>query len=236
MVWPIDKLSLINQQLALTGNESVPTADDGSDEWTVASAAYEFAFEYMLDRANWAQVTNLVALNPTSTPPADPEYDTAYAKPADCVHVIYCRQYQLNTQGTVPAPVTGTGYPINYTIVGNQIYVNNYAGATVGTTTPVTIMLKYVSSNNANQNMLRTFMTALGLFVQSGIYRGLHENTQAADASKKDAMVVLQEAMTRSAQEKPKTAMFNSRLVAARRIRRPWPPTPGGWSGTGSAG
>jgi hypothetical protein len=37
------------------------------------------------------------------------------------------------------------------------------------------------------------------------------------------AKALLQEAMTRHDQQKPKRAMFNSRMTAARRIRRPWP-------------
>ena len=80
MTWPLAKIDLINQALALTGNNLVAASDDGSDEWTIASAAYEHAFEYALDGHDWKQLTNVVTLSPTGVAPADPEFDTAYAK------------------------------------------------------------------------------------------------------------------------------------------------------------
>jgi hypothetical protein len=38
-----DKLSTIADELAITGNNVPQTADDGSDEWSVCSPAYEAA-------------------------------------------------------------------------------------------------------------------------------------------------------------------------------------------------
>lgn len=250
MTWPIDKLGLINQQLALCGDNPVAAADDGSDEWTVASAAYENAFEYMLDGHDWKQVTIVKVLQPTGQAPSDPEFDTAYAKPADCAHIIWVRQYMQPT-GTVVT--TGTGRSITYQVLNNQLVVNNYnqppGSPPPPSVTPISIEMKYVSSNppgiivngvaqptSAGAQMLRTFMTALGRFVMAGIYRGLHEDIPSAQATEREAMAMLSEAKARSDQEQPKRAMFNSRLVASRRVRRPWPQIPPGWSGTGIPG
>ena len=47
-------------------------------------------------------------------------------------------------------------------------------------------------------------------------------------------MMMLQEARTRYDQQKPKRQFFNSRITAARRVRRPWPPTGTGNWGSGS--
>ena len=81
-----------------------------------------------------------------------------------------------------------------------------------------------------------TFVLALQAFVMSGIYRGLHRDVAQAERMWMAGKSLLQDAMTRHDQQKPKTAMFNSRISASRRIRRPWPPVPGGWGGTNSPG
>lgn len=232
MTWPLDKLGLINQMLALTSDNLVAAADDGSDEWTVCSAAYEAAIEYMLDQHDWKQLTTVVTLNSTGGAPTDDQFDTAYAKPADCIHVIWVRLNDL---------------PVVYQILTNQIVLNQYGNAPginppIGTPPGVATM-KYVSSSPPGigstlilANMLRTFMTALGRFVMAGIYRGLHEDTAEARALEREARGLLEEARSRSDQEQPKRALFNSRMTASRRVRRPYPPVPTGWGGTGSPG
>lgn len=251
MTWPIDKLGLINQMLSLTGNNTVAVYDDGSSEWEVGSAAYEHAFEYALDSHDWKQITTVVTLNPTGIAPADSEFDTAYAKPADCVHIIWVRVNQAAGLSSVNPPVSGFNVPINYVVLNNQILVNLFneppgVPPPPGTPTPV-ITMKYVSSNppiavqgqtttGAQNQMLRTFMTALGRFVLAGIYRGLHKDRAAAAAEEQAAMVLLQQARTRADQEQGKRAMFNYRITASRRVRRPFPPTPTGWGGTGIPG
>ena len=231
MTWPIDKLGLINQQLLLCADNPVAVADDGSDEWNVGSAAYENAIEYMFENHDWKQITNVVTLNSTGTPPTDDQFDTAFAKPADCIHVIWAR---LNDQ------------PVVYQILTNQIVVNQFgqppgipppSGASPGVLT-----MKYVSSSPPGAGgapvtqMTRTFMTALGRFVMSGIYRGLHEDIPSARGEEQAARLLLQEARQRSDAEQPKRAAFNSRISAARRVRRPWPLVPTGWGGTGIPG
>lgn len=220
MAWPTSKLDLISQHCLLTGNTPPNAAEDGSDEWNVCSAAYEAAIEYMFDQFNWKQITNVSTLVSTGTAPTDDQFDTAYAKPPDCIHVIWVRLNDL---------------PVVYQVLNNQIVVN--AG---GSTLPLTI--KYTSSSppgaaGAPQaQMLRTFMTALGLFVEAGIYRGLHEDLAEARAREREAMAMVEKAAARSDQEEPKRAPFNSRLTASRRVRRPWPAVPSGWGGSGSPG
>lgn len=231
MTWPIDKLALCNEALVLTGNNEVAVADDGSDEWAVASVAYESGMEYMLDNHDWKQLTTVLTLNSTGAAPTDSQFDTAFAKPPDCVHVIWVRVNQSGATG-------GSNQPINYQILHNQVVVNLYGGDTVPAT-PAVVTMKYVSSNpggDLGPLMLRTFMTALRQFVMAGIYRGLHEDPAEARKEEQAARMLLQEARTRSDQEQPKRAVFNSRITASRRVRRPFPPTPSGWGGTGVPG
>lgn len=232
----MDKLALINEALNITQDNPVAVADDGSAEWSCCSAAYEAGMEYMLDSHDWKQLTTVATLSSTGVAPTDDQFDTAFAKPPDCIHVIWVR---VNESG-------GTGnndFPIVYQVLSNQIVVNLYGGGTVPTT-PSIVTMKYVSSNvpllgrggELGPNMLRTFMTALRSFVLAGIYRGLHKDTAEARQEEAAARMLLQEARTRSDQEAPKRAIFNQRITASRRIRRPWPPVPGGWGNTGTPG
>lgn len=232
MTWPADKLSVIAQQCSLTGYAAPSVADDQSDEWIVCSAAYEFAIEYMYEKYGWKQITKMVTLQSTGTAPSDPMWDTAYAKPSDLIHLIFVR---LDDR------------VCDYGILNNQIVLNalgTVPGFTVGdsSSTPGVVTIKYVSSDpdgdqsDAAQKMTRTFMTALGLFVRAGIYRGLRRDAATADREEQKAMLMVQEAATRSDQEAPKRSFFNFRLRTTRNVRRPWPRIPAGWSGTNSPG
>jgi hypothetical protein len=244
-MYPQDKLSLISEACALTGNNIPAAADDGSDEWTCCSAAYEAGMEYMLDSHDWKQLTTVVTLNATGIAPTDSQFDSAFAKPPDCIHVIWVR---INESGGTG----GSNLPIVYQVLSNQIVANLFnqpPGVPPPPGTPIPIVtMKYVSSNipipggqNPSQGdlgpfMLRTFMTALRSFVLAGIYRGLHDDPTEARAEEQAAMALLQQARTRSDQEQPKRAVFNQRITASRRVRRPFPPTPSGWGGTGVPG
>lgn len=241
MTWPLDKLSLINEALALTANNLVAALDDGSDEYTAASAGYEAGMTYMLDQHDWKQLTSVITLNSTGAAPTDSQFDTAFAKPPDCIHVIWVR---INESGGTG----GVNQPIVYQVLSNQIVANLFnqpPGVPPPPGTPIpTVTMKYVSSNvplgghggDLGPFMLPTFMTALRSFVLAGIYRGLHDDPTEARAEEQQAMVLLQQARTRSDQEQPKRAIFNQRITASRRIRRPFPTTPGGWGGTGIPG
>lgn len=231
MTFPLDKLTLINEALDLTGNNPVAALADGSEEERIASTAYEAAMEYMLDNHDWKQLTTVATLNSTDIAPTDSQFDTAFAKPADCIHVIWVRVNQTGGTG-------GSNVPIVYQVLANQIVVNLYGGGTVPAT-PAVISMKYVSSNpggDLGPQMLRTFMTALRSFLMAGLYRGMNEDPAEARIEEAAGMKLLAEARSRSDQEQPKRAVFNYRITASRRIRRPWPPTPSGWGGAGTPG
>jgi hypothetical protein len=224
MTWPLSKLDLINEALALTGNNLVSALGDGSDEDIVAGSAYEAGIEYMLDNHDWKQLTTVVPLTSTGIAPTDSRFDTAFAKPADCIHVIWVRVNQSGQTG-------GNVFPILYQILTNQIVVNLFGGGTVAT--PAVVTLKYVRDPGGDKGplMLRTFMTALRQFVMAGIYRGLHEDPAEARLEEQAARALLAEARTRSDQEQPKRAVFNMRITTARLVRRPWPRVPQGTFG-----
>jgi hypothetical protein len=216
MSWPLDKLSVVNDALGLTGNSLSTVADDGTDEWTTASIGYEAAITYMIDQHDWKFASNIVTLQPLPTPPLDNQFTAAYAKPADCLHVVWVRLNDL---------------PCVYEIIANQITL----GPASINITGLPVTLKYISQPTPDK-VTPTFMMALRSFVMSAIYRGLHEDPIQADRMWQAGEQFLQSARTRSDQEQPKRAFFNSRMTAARSIRRPWRPTPGGWGGSNGPG
>lgn len=225
--WPIDKVSLINGCLAQTGDNLVTAADDGSDEWTVCSPAYERALGVVTEQHSWSWATDVRILQPAANVPDDDQFDTAYNLPVDLVHLLWVRVSDL---------------PTIWGLLNGQLIVNSRGGPsgstpTVPATTPAVVTVKGIFSTNSDiVHGTPTVVMAMEHFVFSAIYRGLHEDTANANAMMQAARQVLQEAMTRHDQQMPKRSMFNSRISASRRVRRPWPIVPGGWNGTGSPG
>jgi hypothetical protein len=201
--WPVDKLTLINRALVTTGNNLVAAADDGSDEWTVCSPAYEDALAVMLEEHGWGFATKVnAALQPSPTAPTDTQYDTAYPLPADLAHLLWVRLSDT---------------PVSYDVLNGQLALNARGGGS-----PATVSIKYVSFDNSDpQAGTPLFVRALTMFVMSAIYRGLHEDKDEAARVLGIAEQMSQRARTRHDQQKPKRPFFISRISAARRVRRP---------------
>jgi hypothetical protein len=201
-----DKLSIVQTSLQLTGNYVPNVADDGSDEWNVASAAYEAAIDSTIEAHDWNFATVIVTLVRAGDSPDD-LFTDAYNKPADSLAVVWIRINDV---------------PMDYKIIGNQICLNSFAG---------TVTLKYVRIPDAG-SWPPMFVDCVRAQVMAGIYRGLNEDLGAARDMDAQALRKLQDARTRTDQEQPKRALFNSRLRAARRMRRPWLETPPPWGGS----
>jgi hypothetical protein len=208
-MWPVDKLQIIQDACTQTGNNPPNVAEDGSEEWTHGSVAYELALPYAIEARNWKFGTAVTVLTPTGVAPTDPLFDTAYAKPPDLLHLIWVRLDDL---------------PVVYQILNNQIVLNN--------TGALAVTAKYVRAPTLDQ-ATPTFAMALRAFTAAGIYRGLNEDTSAADRSWALGEQLIQNAATRADQEEPKRAVFSSRLAMSRRARRPWVRWPPGWGGSG---
>ena len=229
--WTLAKLDLINSALSQTGDNTVANADDGSDEWNTCSPAYERALAVVTESHPWGWATDTREIQPAANGPDDHEYQLAYNIPADLVHLIMVRIDERNCL---------------WDLQNNQIYIKSYGfGWTwdpeTGTETfggaPKYVTIRGIFSTNSDPTFgTPTVVLALQTFVISGIYRGLHED--AAEASKMFSLgnEILAAAKSRHDMQKPKRAMFNSRIAASRLIRRPWPPVPGGWGGSGRPG
>lgn len=224
MTWPLDKLSVINQALILTSNAPVAVADDGSDEWTVGSAAWEAALEALFEEHDWGFLTNVQVLQRAGTP-TDPIYSDAYAKPPDCMHVIWVRL----------AMSPGNDAQVQYQILNNQIVLNAAGyGPPVAPSAPRGVVtVKYVSNNNGPDQFSPLFMAALRAFVKSGLYEGLNEDKASAESEWSKGTALIAQARSRSDQEQGKRLVFNSRMRMSRRVRHPWGRQPLGWTDTG---
>jgi hypothetical protein len=232
--WPLDKLGIVNRALDRTSNNPVAVADDGSEEWAACSAAYEDHLPYMIEQHPWSWARTMVVLQPAPNAPADDQWDTAFNLPADLVHLIYIRIEDR------PAPwLLMMGPPSSGSRM--QLCCNAQGGppAPIPPQVPAVVTAAYVSSTASDpQFATATFVKALTEYViAGGVYQGLQEDADAAFKMMQMANRTLAEARIRHDQQGPKRALYNSRMQAARRIRRPGLAPPGaGWSGTGVPG
>lgn len=236
--FPKDKLTICNDALSQTGDNMVAVADDGSDEWKVCSPVYESALAYISESHSWGFAEIVAVLNPSPTAPVDTDWDSQYPLPNDLIHLIWAK---INQNAGNPNSTTAqlTTYGIMGSATGPMLVINAKGGPPPPqtTVTPAQVTIKYISNQGAlcdAQNGTPTLIVALQRFVMAGIYRGLHEDPAEADKQEQAARMMLQEARTRYDQQKPKRSFFNSRITAARRIRRPWPPVGTGSWGSGS--
>jgi hypothetical protein len=140
-----DKLSLINSQLAETGDAFVAVEDDGSDEWNATSTAYDTGVELTVERGNWNFGTNVATLQRVGASP-DVLYDDAFAKPNACLHLIWVRCNDL---------------PIDYKIINNLVCLSAQGGA---------VTVEYMVSPGV-QNWPPLFKAVIRLLVRAAIYR-----------------------------------------------------------------
>ncbi|SEE52009.1 hypothetical protein [Bradyrhizobium lablabi] len=221
--WPKDKLGIINDALAQTGDNAVAVADDGSVEWNTCSPAYETGLAYACESHPWSWLTDVRTLQPAGNKPDDTQFDTAYNLPADLIHLILVR---INS------------VPCAWGLLNNQLVVNAQGGPPPPTppAVPLPLTIKGIFSTNSDPAVASTptVVVALQMFVMSGIYRGMRKDTAEAGRLFSAAKQMLEEAKSRHDMQMPKRAPFNSRMTAVRRNRKPWRQTPSGWSGTGS--
>ena len=202
----VSNLFIIADELNRTGNDAPATADDGSDEWNVCSPAFDAAVQETYEAHSWNFSTNVATLVRVGDSPDD-LYEDAFARPDQSLHMIWVR---LNDQ------------TVDYKIINNQVCL---------TASGKTVTAKYVIDPGM-ANWPALFAKVIRLHVRAAIYSGLHEDVQTGLLYEKAAQMALDDARARNDQEQPKRALFNSRAIGARRVRRPFVNSPAGWSGT----
>jgi hypothetical protein len=228
---PLDELGIINRALAATGDNLVNAADDGSDEWNTCDPAYQAGISYASESHGWGFAALVVTLQPSPTPPQDTQWDTAYPIPSDCVHIIWLKINQDNSDPTSSTTAQMTLYDIMGTPTGPVIVTNAQGGPPppIPPLVPSAITLKYISNSGAlcdSTNGTPTLILALQSFVMSGIYRGLHEDTAEADKMWMAGEAMLQKALFQFAHcgftfsQAPVAADWHWRLGRQRRPAR----------------
>ena len=213
-----DKLTIINQALVNTGNNPVNVIGDGSSEWIVANSAFEQWVPLLYYRRNWNFSTAFAELNYLIEKPPNmyPGMDSAFAKPADCLFLqnVWRKDEIERYDNSLPygtRPAEGMYPPkLPIKILNDVIYTRAPHGA----------ICQYTPFPQGNDSWSLGFVAALRLKIEATIYRGLNEDMQAASAVEKYAEEILQEAVSRDAQEQPGKTMFRSPLWETRWRRR----------------
>jgi hypothetical protein len=192
---PATRLSLINDCLLLTGENTFSAPDDGSPEWLVCSASYDAAVEHLLDEHDWNFAKNIIEIEDRTTPD-NLNWEDAYEKPAGALHIVKV----MDIEG---------GKVTDYKITGNQILVNNDEG----------LLVEYLAEPEPDL-WPGLFVKALRHSIMAGIYRGLKKDPVSARAEEKMVEFYLGKARPRSDIEEPGRPRFISTLSKARSRRR----------------
>lgn len=208
-----DKLLIINQALINTGNNQVDVPDDGSDEWKVASSAFDQWVPILLYRRDWKFASRIIHLKRVGDS-LYPGFSDVYDKPQDCLflHNVYrtdLAQMVLPSLAYVMPDDDVRPPDLEYRIVGDQIHCVGPFGCTaIYTPFPV-----------GSQPWSIGFMAAVRFYVESACYRSLNEDYAQARDREQAAEMALSEAVSRCDSEEPRRTMFRSSILERRRRR-----------------
>ena len=189
------QLTMTNDALLLTGNNTFNAPQDGSPEWNVCSAAYDKGLRRLLDEHNW-KFAKVIETVDERTDPDDPAWSDAYAKPEGCIHVVRV----MDTDGNLLT---------DWKILGTKILVNDDAG----------IMVEFIEDIDPNE-WPGLFVDSMMHFLFAGIYRGINKDAASGRMEEKKAEDLLKIARPRGDSEERGKARFVSGMAAARRTRR----------------
>ena len=188
---------------------------------------------FIIEQHPWCWTRTMKTLVPAANIPADPQWDTAFNLPADLVHLIYARienrpciyqvmkgpdgspsQLCTNAQGGPPAPIPPqVPAPVTIAYISSDTSDLQISHADASPSP---------SSNTSSPASIAVCMRTRRWRCSSLKFAEPHAGA-GADAG--------------TISRCPKRALYNSRMLAARRLRRPaWPPVPGGWYGSGTPG
>lgn len=187
----INRLSIVNDALAETGNNTIEEEDDGSDEWDVASRGYNNHLPILLEAHPWKFATTTETLDADDSPSPD-RYPYAYSMPARSLFLV---------------DVTLGGQRIDYAIIGNLICCSVNSTELLG-------LFVQIPSNAAVTN---SFFGVLRKRVEASCLRGLNEDYNEARMRDREADAMLLAEQSRVDRQQPRQEARRSRMLERRR-------------------
>lgn len=193
----MDKLTIINNALSSTGNNSVPALNDPSDEYRVANTAFERSLRFLTARHSWpfASTIDLLVRVPDTENKSRKFRDNGFRLPPNTLHV---KEVFYDT-----APLTD--YEIIGDVLSCRLPDNIYAN---------------VVKQTSEEKLHPMAEEVLTLYVEAGCLRGLNEDQVGADKRETRAEQLLEEARPHVDQQNPARNTYKSSIRDARRRRR----------------
>lgn len=193
----MDKLTILNNALISTGNNSVSVLNDPSAEYQVANAAFERALRFLVARHSWpfASTIDLLVRAPDEENKSRRFRQSGFRLPQNTLHV---KEVFWDT-----APLTE--YEILGSILSCRHDSNIYAN-----------VVKQVSEQKLHP-MAEEILT---LYVEAGCLRGLNEDFTEASRREQKAELLLEETRSHVDQQNPARNTYKSKVAVARRSRR----------------
>ena len=207
----VDKFTIIQNALSMTGNNVVAEADDGTDEWNVASRAFDRALTNITARHDWNFATRTALLESELTANPSVKYSRAFQPPTDCLQVISV---------WAPLPVDAEDFDSNlapeqaYPITDYEIVAGKICTSRVD---PLT--LKYLTLPEPEDSHA-LFVEVITLYVEAGCLKGLNKDFGTALAREQQAELMLNQARPRVDMQTPRRNLRVSGLVQSRKVRR----------------
>ena len=215
MAFVIDKLSICNDALLATGNQTVTGIDDGSPEWIAVSNFYDRSLVKVLSKHDWKFALNMALMTRVGSS-AYPGYADMYELPPDCLQlrVAYDARDAALIQPFDVRIISETGInlpPMDYRIIGNNVHCICPQGAWA---------FYVVNPATDPTNATVGFAETLRLEIEGLLSRGFNEDVEAAAAIKALTKEELTEAREEDSAQENRRIMFRSPMLERRRRRR----------------
>ena len=181
-----DRLTIINDALAGTGNNEVNVEFDGSTEWRFADRAYRRALQFIIPRHTWSFASTTSPLAGLLAESPHPDYDKAYQLPGDVMLVE-------------KAWVDGRDLT-EYEVI-DQKFCCRFDSS---------VVVKYIRAPLPGQ-WPPLFAELLTRQVEAYILSGLNEDTDNARRKSGEVEILLDEVRSSLDRQEPARAVFKSR-------------------------
>lgn len=198
----MNKLAIINNALSETGNDTIETLYDGSDEWRVADIGFERGLKLVLSMHQWPFATGFEECQREGDSP-DLSYTDAYAIPQNILHLRGLQD--------------GNGCPIGSYKLSRGLILLTFPGVTT-TNTVLKAEVVRVPDDDANWHPMAE--EVLTLKTEASILRGLNEDFAEAVLRDQKVDTMLLRAQVRTDQQTPPRRGFYPSMSVTRRTRR----------------